>query len=220
MMAQLSRKFEQALETMGLFPLQHPLFYRAPVGLRFEIGPSTPDTPVYLPGPDLETHMTNTAYLSTALARAQAIYSGLPRKPDILRFDAYPCEDVKDGYLADFRRCTSLPPPAENRLSSLSLCEEEGAVLQRQWYWPLAADYDATPLLTAILHAEIGGGQSWLTSSVYFLDSQEPLLFHLYDDRGADVIAADRESLRSLYRCLNPWLLDYDRAKMDATFTD
>ena len=55
---------------------------------------------------------------------------------------------------------------------------------------------------------------------VFLLDEAHDVLYHPYDDRGADVAAADRETLRPLYQELNPWLLDYDRARMDAMFNE
>lgn len=40
------------------------------------------------------------------------------------------------------------------------------------------------------------------------------MIFHLYDDLGCDLIAADPEHLRPVYEGLQHWLLDYDRAQM------
>nr|WP_237727716.1 DUF3885 domain-containing protein [Bacillus safensis] len=44
------------------------------------------------------------------------------------------------------------------------------------------------------------------------------MIFHLYDDRGCDFIAADAERLRPVYEGLQHLLLDYDRPKMDRLF--
>ena len=38
------------------------------------------------------------------------------------------------------------------------------------------------------------------------------------DDRGADLIAARKETLDPIYMNLNHLLLDYDREKMDSVF--
>jgi hypothetical protein len=57
-----------------------------------------------------------------------------------------------------------------------------------------------------------------LVSSTYLIDSHSTILFHLYDDRGLDVVAANKESLRSLYERFNVWILDYDRKKIDLLF--
>jgi hypothetical protein len=57
-----------------------------------------------------------------------------------------------------------------------------------------------------------------LSSSVYFLNRRTDTIFHMYDDRGLDVIAKDEASLSALYRSYNAWILDYDRKRIDAIF--
>ncbi|WCR25026.1 DUF3885 domain-containing protein [Paenibacillus thiaminolyticus] len=44
------------------------------------------------------------------------------------------------------------------------------------------------------------------------------MIYHLYDDRGCDVICADVDPLRPLYEEFNDWILDYDREKIEALF--
>jgi len=44
------------------------------------------------------------------------------------------------------------------------------------------------------------------------------MIYHLYDDRGCDVIASNKENLRPLYEELNDWILDYDREQIDTIF--
>ena len=38
----LARRFEHILHDLGMAELEHPLFYHAPVGIRFEIGGEEP----------------------------------------------------------------------------------------------------------------------------------------------------------------------------------
>lgn len=52
----------------------------------------------------------------------------------------------------------------------------------------------------------------------HFVDFEKGLVMHVYDDRGMDVIATTPDPLVELYTKFNGWLLDYDRARMDATF--
>ncbi|WP_236809626.1 DUF3885 domain-containing protein [Bacillus glycinifermentans] len=46
------------------------------------------------------------------------------------------------------------------------------------------------------------------------------MVFHLYDDRGCDVIAARKEDLEPLYSRLNEWILDVDRDRIDRLFAN
>jgi hypothetical protein len=54
----------------------------------------------------------------------------------------------------------------------------------------------------------------------YLVDFERGILVDVYDDRGMDVIAVDCEALRPLHVRFSDWLLDYDRARMDAMFAD
>ncbi|UXO88929.1 MULTISPECIES: DUF3885 domain-containing protein [Bacillus] len=55
---------------------------------------------------------------------------------------------------------------------------------------------------------------------IYLMNLSKKMIFHLYDDRGCDLIAADTERLRPVYEGLQHWLLDYDRPQMDQLFTE
>lgn len=53
---------------------------------------------------------------------------------------------------------------------------------------------------------------------IYFVNVTKKMIFHLYDDRGCDVIASNKEDLRALYEECNEWILDYDREQIDQLF--
>lgn len=77
-------------------------------------------------------------------------------------------------------------------------------------------DIRYTQLLTAIgidLHIRSNNG-----TDIYFINLTKRMIYHLYDDRGCDVIASDKEDLRLLYEDLNGWILDYDRDEIDQLF--
>lgn len=58
-----------------------------------------------------------------------------------------------------------------------------------------------------------------LTSKgVFIINTDRELIFHMYDDRGLDIIANDVEQLRSIYSQYNSWLLESNRAKVDCLF--
>jgi hypothetical protein len=53
---------------------------------------------------------------------------------------------------------------------------------------------------------------------IYFLNIDKRLIFNMYDDRGLDIIAADKEILRPIYEKHNDWILVYDRERIDKQF--
>ena len=58
----LAKRFEDILHKLGMAELEHPLFYHAPVGIRFEIGG---EEPIYLDRSAAKLR-TNPAYVQGA----------------------------------------------------------------------------------------------------------------------------------------------------------
>ncbi|WP_336822250.1 DUF3885 domain-containing protein [Sporosarcina sp. USHLN248] len=54
---------------------------------------------------------------------------------------------------------------------------------------------------------------------IFFVNVPKKMIYHLYDDRGCDIIAVNIEDLRELYEKYNDWILDYDRERIDLLFT-
>lgn len=55
---------------------------------------------------------------------------------------------------------------------------------------------------------------------VYLVDFERGIAANVYDDRGLDILATDREAIQGLYDKFKHLLLDYDRAQMDKVFAD
>lgn len=53
---------------------------------------------------------------------------------------------------------------------------------------------------------------------VFFINVEKKIIFNMYDDRGLDIIASDKESLRHLYVEHNDLILDYNRKEIDNLF--
>ena len=189
--------------------LEHPLFYHAPVAIRFEIGGSES---VYL------DTMTNPEYISQALKRAMMIYKALPQSPNVLRIDGYPDEAKGAKGLIQTICChAGLPRPHEIVLDILA--ENDEQYEQIQLYWDLSwIAFQPEKLLQEIIKSDIGG-QNCFTSNVYLLNTNCPVLYYLYDERGLDVLSGARKMILPLYHKFQDWILDYDRVQIDSLFT-
>lgn len=53
---------------------------------------------------------------------------------------------------------------------------------------------------------------------VFFINVSKNLIYFIYDDRGCEVIAADKETLRPVYEKYPEWLYEYNRADMKRLF--
>ena len=208
----LAKRFEDILHKLGMAGLEHPLFYHAPVGIRFEIGG---EEPIYLDRSAAKLK-TNPAYVQRALDRAAAIYRALPEVPDLLRIDGYPDEEPAESLLTVIRQRMGLPVPDE-QLPAIELDEDGDTHAQVQFYWDLSGiTFQPEQLLQEIILGDIGGWSGFV-SSVY-LTGPGPFLYHLYDDRGLDVLGSSRELLLPLYHQFHGWILKYDLEKIDRLF--
>uniref|UniRef100_UPI00403F1FB3 DUF3885 domain-containing protein n=1 Tax=Lysinibacillus sp. Y5S-8 TaxID=3122488 RepID=UPI00403F1FB3 len=71
--------------------------------------------------------------------------------------------------------------------------------------------------LAQFLNGGIGSGKTKF-HRIYFLNIKKKTIFHVYDDRGCDLLATSPESIRDIYYTYNDWILDYDKDKIDKVF--
>jgi hypothetical protein len=62
------------------------------------------------------------------------------------------------------------------------------------------------------------GFEPCIPQDLYFFSVEKQIGFRVYDDRGCDIWANDKEQLRPIYHKLNKWILDYDRPEIDKIF--
>nr|WP_274388571.1 MULTISPECIES: DUF3885 domain-containing protein [Brevibacillus] len=79
------------------------------------------------------------------------------------------------------------------------------------------ADVKYVHLIKAICNKDMGIRPK-IFHDVFFVNLSKSTIFHIYDDRGCDVIASSKESIRFLYEQYNDWILDYDRGAIGKVF--
>lgn len=210
----LHNRFLKTLDLIGMDSLS-PVFYNSPVAIRFSVGG---DEGVWLNDEKSDSLVPNPAYISAAFKKVKKIYESLPHHPRILRIDIYPDECDTHWAIQAIGRLFELPPPEEQIAEKLRFDEDDEPYTRLSLYWDISkTSFNADNLLLEIIRSDIGGFSA-LTSAVYFADDIHPLLFHPYDDRGADVAAADTELIRPMYEKLNDCILNHDRAAIDNRF--
>ena len=186
------------------------LFYEWQHGLRFELGVSHSDLPAYL---DVE-------YLQTAKQRARELFFSVHDKSDqlIMICDVY-------TYRGHVRKPRAFRPYVKNVNSlkeihyQLSEMEDDPNVHQHRFILPCTYDeIYIEKLINSICNADMGKKPS--TPNNYFIvNLTKETMFHVYDDRGCDLIASKKEKINQQYIRYNSWILDYDREEIDKTFT-
>jgi hypothetical protein len=99
---------------------------------------------------------------------------------------------------------------------------EFGGDLFRYWYAVQFTSDEAS--ISALLWASLSREMAIEPkvrgiATIHIADFQRRLALTAYDDRGMDVVGPSAPALSTLYQKFNPWLLDYDRAEMDAKFS-
>jgi hypothetical protein len=79
------------------------------------------------------------------------------------------------------------------------------------------SDLKYIPLLKAICNQDLGIQPS-VSHRIYFLNNKRKIIFHVYDDRGCDLLATSPEAIREVYLKYNDWILDYDKDEIDKVF--
>ena len=182
----------------------HPLYHTYPWGLRFELG-------VY--------ELDDTAeYVQSAKDRGRRIWDAVFDQEDevLVIFDTTPDTALKQALktcqMQRVRAKRICRIPGEDTAEEI---EAETLCFYRNLYRAAAKDIPFDAILQRIVEENTLVGGHRYGSAVYFYNRTKKLLFHPYDDRGADLIGPDRESLRPYYRELNDLLLDWNREDMD-----
>lgn len=53
---------------------------------------------------------------------------------------------------------------------------------------------------------------------VFFINVTKDIIMFIYDDRGCEVIAKNKEMIRDLYEKYKEWIPDYERESIDDLF--
>ena len=176
------------------------LFHQWPFGLRFDLGG------------DLSVAEGR---LSQAVDRASAVFEAIGSEHDrsYVVARSYDPED----FFWELLRMLESPRLGVGirRDASLDSTAEENSV---DIILPLTrARFDHRALFEAITNTDHARSPR-LNGPVFIVNAANQTVFHMYDDRGADLIAAKKETIAPIYQRFSDWLLNYDRQKMDACF--
>lgn len=197
------------------------LFYAWENSLRFEIA---------LPSVSYETK----EYFQIALDRAQALFNQVFEEQDeiLLVTDIHTEKDKTflqrkplNIYLKYIKHRQILLKLRHYLMSSM-MGEEEHSITHRYIIPCRKTDLRYVQLLKAIIYEDFPHPSTILKNEqeagydVYFINNSKKVIYHLYDDRGCDVLASSKESLHKLYQDFNDWILEYDRKEIDHLFKD
>jgi len=193
--------------------LKQPLFYNWPIALRFNLQYGEVGT---------------TSYFQEVVHRATKLFDEVFEPTDSLFFvlTDYRYKRRKIHFKNFCFQCIRQLKKDDISFSILRQLynHDKDDVYNRAVVLTTAGRLDFVSLLSAIAHKDFPEqrpqlGQELLSSKdIYFININKRIIFHMYDDRGLDILAAAKEDIIELYQKYKDWLLDYDRQQMDATF--
>ncbi len=128
----LAKRFEHILHDLGMAGLEHPLFYHAPVGIRFKIGG---EEPIYLDRRAAKLK-TNPAYVGGDGPNPPRSIGHFRRCRTFCGSTGIPMKNPPSPLLTVIRQRVGLPVPDE-QLSATEQDEDGDTHAQVQFYWDL-----------------------------------------------------------------------------------
>lgn len=208
---------EYMLETFPNLELRPPLFYNGDIGIRFKLGANY----------DYNNIHENCPYLEGVYNRAIALFQSLHSKTD----DIYIVVDVNDYadgetfkhklniFSKYVKEKSDLFKLQKNTIPYVFPEDDEDGLYKTHRFTLKCkvSDLKYIPMLKAICNQDMGIKPS-IFHRVYFINVNKNTIFHIYDDRGCDVLAIAPDTIRDMYHTYNDWILDYDRKKIDKVF--
>ncbi|MBZ5201732.1 DUF3885 domain-containing protein [Planomicrobium chinense] len=204
-------------ENFSNLELKVPLFYNWEIGIRFELGVNY----------DRENNKENSPYLQGVYHRAINLFESLHPQDDEI-FMVANVNDYGDG--ATFNRKLQIFSRYVQEKSILKQLkhvtlpyvypedDEDGKYKTHRFILKCkTSDIKYIPLLKAICNNDMGIKPS-IHHDVFFINIKNKTVFHVYDDRGCDLVASSSETIKGIYNKYNDWILGYDRNKIDQIF--
>lgn len=196
--------------------LRPPLFYSWDIGIRFELGVEW----------KREDDYPNNPYVLGCYKRAITLFESLysPTEEIFVVIDVNDFDKGKNlkNQLKNFSTYVK-----KSLLFSLKHQElpyifpeddEEGIYKTHRFTLKCkTSDFKYVPLLKAICNQDLGL-KPRMFHRTYFININRKTIFHVYDDRGCDLLATSPATIKDTYNKHNDWILDYDRPEIDKVF--
>jgi len=182
------------------------VFYKFPVGIRFEIGVGD---------------INGKKYMNKCLSRILPIFFEMFHKEDTIFVIVNSYEDdprdLAGNTAKDVRKIIKRRQVSCKFAFKSSDPEWEDFCCVRHIFKTSVENLNAIKLFAEIIrsaiyrHTHIGG-------CVYLFNPRNGVIMWPYSDEGLDVIASEKATLEHLYSKFNAWILDYDREQINKTF--
>lgn len=186
------------------------LYYELPAWIRFDLqGTLSPD---------------DAGYFTQVLHRASTLFEAAfaPTDDVLLVYQEYRYKHYRirsNSYLFRQLGIRKRDVAFRNRRAVLNSQSYHEGHWSEALYPTAAAQIPHQALLAAISYQDFPDqNKTAIHGRLHFFNQTRGIIFFMYDDRGILISSNTPEITRPLYQEYNDWILDYDRATIDATF--
>ncbi len=195
--------------------LKQPLFYNFPVGIRFDLGG------------DLDFCEGR---IEQCYTRSYALFNEINKVEDELfvilfvdSWDEYPINESEPEILKVFENyfygkdfsANIFKDELEYRYKEAG--DTDDTKTYRFWISCKVEEVNFKDMIIAKLNQSIEK-EPCLIGDLYFINQLNNSIFHVYDDRGLDIVANSKDVLMQVYKKYNNWILEYDKEKINKSF--
>ncbi len=200
------------IDDIVCFQIQKPLFYSNEYGIRFEIG-----NPKF----DLMTKK----YFKSAMIRIASIYEDVFSNEDELFIVINSIREkiAVDNWKLPKEICSCIMGDSfeyEYEITNNIYDPEDDDYITVKSYLKLKNEsLNYMELLRMITRCDMGEYDNVsIQDEVFILNKSKSIVFNYYDDRGADVVSKEKDSLKFLYDRRKEWILDYDKERINKQY--
>lgn len=195
--------------------LKSPFFYNAPVGIRFNVGG------------DIDMAEKRVKQVKH---RAVTLFNEVNQDKDNIYFvlfmdswDEHRVSSFENDVIQVFETFINgldvkqvFKKEQDYRYKEMD--EDDDTVTIRYCAKLKVKDLDIDKLILEIANRTIANQVSSIVGDIFLVNETTKVIFYLYDDRGLDIVAVNKEKLKSIYEKYNDWILDYDRERINEIF--
>jgi len=202
----------------GSIELHSPIFYNFLIGIRFQIGSDDRFDIGLSPLERNEKNVVYTNYIEQAVFRAISVFDKLFDMDDRVYIVVNSFEDDQVD-IAD-NDISAIRPLIKNISDEYTynfISSDDDFSCKRYVLQTKIKSIEISKLLERIIRSDMEGIYN-LSAGTHIFNERTGVLYHLYDDRGLDVVANETQKLFEIYNKYNDWILDYDREKIEKIF--
>ena len=171
------------------------LFEQRPTGIRFEIG-------------------------WEQVSRAAKLFDFVfAESPDcVLVSQDWVTDGTLDSRFTPLFQTPGVYVPDSLRMQTLDVFPLDETAYRLTWTRLPLVSIDAVAMFQGIANREQEGAPK-ISSGVFAIAADSKVIVHMYDDRGLDIVAAELNTLRSIYEAFDGWVLDNQRHRIAFRFS-